>query len=178
MTIILLENKANPNALDEAGNTPLHWACARGILNIVNRLTDLKADVNIANKQGAVVSSNMLLHSLSLSWKSMNHDFYKYVSSFIFFPPLYYHNIYIFKALHKACGFGQNACVKKLIDCGAEVDLVDNKGNTGLHLASQLGFDLVVKFLLSKGAKTDVKNSDGKTAAEVALDPTIAALFN
>lgn len=81
--------------------------------------------------------------------------------------------------MHKACGFGQNACVKKLLDCGASVDAVDNKGNTGLHLASQLGFELVVKFLLSpKGkANKDIKNSDGKTAKEVALDSSIANLF-
>jgi ankyrin repeat protein len=79
--------------------------------------------------------------------------------------------------LHKACGFGQNACVKKLLDCGASIDAVDENGNTGLHLASRLGFDLVINFLISRGAKLDIKNSEGKTASEVALDASIAALF-
>mmetsp|Transcript_21019 Transcript_21019/g.27343 ORF Transcript_21019/g.27343 Transcript_21019/m.27343 type:complete len:84 (-) Transcript_21019:340-591(-) len=80
--------------------------------------------------------------------------------------------------MHKACGFGQLACVKKLFECGASLDAVDNSGNTALHLASQLGFEFVISYLMSKGAKTDIVNGNGKTPLDVALDSSIEALFN
>ena len=49
---ILLEADANPNATDDANSTPLHWAAARGVLNIVVRLSDKGADPNVATKTG------------------------------------------------------------------------------------------------------------------------------
>ena len=35
---MLLEHDANPNGADDAGATSMHWAAARGVLNIVVRL--------------------------------------------------------------------------------------------------------------------------------------------
>ena len=49
---ILLEADANPNATDDANSTPLHWAAARGVLNIIVRLSDKGADPNVATKTG------------------------------------------------------------------------------------------------------------------------------
>ena len=34
LVALLLEHNADPNSLDDQGNTAMHWGCARGILNI------------------------------------------------------------------------------------------------------------------------------------------------
>lgn len=49
------------NATDDQGNTGLHWACARGILNIVIRLCEKEADVNLKNKQVDTDSSRCVV---------------------------------------------------------------------------------------------------------------------
>lgn len=55
------------------GNTPLHYAACRGVLNIIVRLLGSGAEPDMANVQGST-------------------------------------------PLHKACMFGQNAVVKKLVE--------------------------------------------------------------
>ena len=37
LVVILLDNNVDVNSQDEVGNTALHWASARGILNIAIR---------------------------------------------------------------------------------------------------------------------------------------------
>ena len=48
----LMENGANPNAIDEYGNTPLHNATESGLDELVNTLIEKGADVNVANRDG------------------------------------------------------------------------------------------------------------------------------
>lgn len=59
--------------LVDPGNTALHYAAARGVLNIILRLLSSGAEPDVANVQGST-------------------------------------------PLHKACAFGQNAVVKKLVE--------------------------------------------------------------
>ncbi len=49
---LLLEYDASTNAPDDSGATALHWASARGVLNIVVRLTEKNADPNVAPRPG------------------------------------------------------------------------------------------------------------------------------
>ena len=42
---VLLASGADANATDESGNTTLHYAVSRGVLNIVVRLTSAGAEV-------------------------------------------------------------------------------------------------------------------------------------
>jgi len=46
---LLLEHKANPNAIQSEGNTPLHIACLKGDLKVVQLLLKYGADPNIRN---------------------------------------------------------------------------------------------------------------------------------
>ena len=48
----LIDAGADSNATDEEGNTCLHWAVSRGVLNIVVRLTNAGADISQSNNAG------------------------------------------------------------------------------------------------------------------------------
>src|SRR5262249_6009269 len=51
--------------------------------------------------------------------------------------------------------------VKLLLELGAELQAVNQAGNTALHGAAARGFNAVVQFLVERGARLDVKNRRG-----------------
>lgn len=53
----LLQNSADPNAVDNCGNTPLHIAAMAGQKDVVRSLLDAKADVTICNNDGESAAS-------------------------------------------------------------------------------------------------------------------------
>jgi len=55
-----------------------------------------------------------------------------------------------------------------LLEAGAPIDAVDNRGNTPLHEAAALGAVNAGEILLARGADTRVKNREGKTAKQLA----------
>jgi ankyrin repeat protein len=73
--------------------------------------------------------------------------------------------------------------VTSALTLGADVNEVNQTGNTALHGAASLGYDAVVKLLAEKGAPLNVKNARGQTplaaltagrgqAAAAAADPS------
>lgn len=48
----LVANGASVTCVDDAGNTPLHWAARRGILNPVQSLLNAGADIQALNDHG------------------------------------------------------------------------------------------------------------------------------
>jgi uncharacterized protein len=76
--------------------------------------------------------------------------------------------------------------VTSALSLGADVNAVNQAGNTALHGAASLGYDAVVQLLAEKGARLNVKNMRGQTplgaltggrgqaAAAGAADPSIA----
>jgi len=58
--------------------------------------------------------------------------------------------------------------VKVLIAAGADVNALDDAGETPLHYGAQASDD-IVKYLAEKGAKLDVKDKKGRTPVEMAL---------
>jgi uncharacterized protein len=61
------------------------------------------------------------------------------------------------------------ASIKLCLDAGADVNAVDNQGQTALHGAAQKGWDQVVQFLADHGAKLDVKDKRGRTPLDAAM---------
>ena len=59
---------------------------------------------------------------------------------------------------------GSPAVVKYLIDSGADVDVVDEKGKTALMWAAQHGRPAMVKALLRRGADARRRDRKGRTA--------------
>ena len=87
-------------------------------------------------------------------------------------PGLYY-------LLYSFCRDSDNIrYVEALLDYGADINFVDNHGNTALHLlmmdysinlnSRETIFREMIVFLLSHGADEAIKNNDGKTALQVA----------
>jgi ankyrin repeat protein len=58
--------------------------------------------------------------------------------------------------------------VKVLVAAGADVNAVNDAGDTPLHFGAQAS-DEIVKFLAGEGAKLDVKDKKGRTPVEMAL---------
>jgi ankyrin repeat protein len=61
------------------------------------------------------------------------------------------------------------ASIQLCLDAGADVNAVDNQGQTALHGAAQKGWDQVVQFLVDHTAKLDVKDKKGHTPLDAAM---------
>jgi hypothetical protein len=73
-----------------------------------------------------------------------------------------------YTALMMAANGGQEEAVRMLLEAGAEVDALDNHGNSPIMFAAQHGHDRIVRLLLDKGADRSVRGTHGKTAADIA----------
>jgi uncharacterized protein len=61
------------------------------------------------------------------------------------------------------------ASIELCLHAGADVNTLDNQGDTALHGAAQKGYDQVVQFLVDHGAKMDVKDKRGRTPLDAAM---------
>ena len=59
--------------------------------------------------------------------------------------------------------------VRELLDCGADVNVRNHKGQTALHCAAKAGFDQIVALLLDRGAEVNAKDDKGATPLATAL---------
>ena len=70
--------------------------------------------------------------------------------------------------IHKASYFGHDHVVSYLLECGADVNVVDVEGDTPLHDAAKLGHSACVKLLLEAGADKNAINNKKETPLELA----------
>ena len=73
-----------------------------------------------------------------------------------------------FSALTGAAFRGRDAIVETLIKHGAEVDQVNNKGQTALMFAAMFGQEGAVTTLIAHGADAELRTPEGKTAGDLA----------
>jgi uncharacterized protein len=69
--------------------------------------------------------------------------------------------------LHVAALFNQKGAAELLLAEGADVSLVDDKGNTALHMAAFLGHTEVVRVLLSASADPAIRNDLGFNSTDL-----------
>jgi ankyrin repeat protein len=67
------------------------------------------------------------------------------------------------RALHDAAGLGNIEAVKVLLASGADVNAINNDGETPLHIAAYSGMPDIAKLLLDAGADINAKTKEGKT---------------
>jgi ankyrin repeat protein len=60
------------------------------------------------------------------------------------------------------------ACLKLLIDAGADVNAKNAQGQTALHVASQRGYNKIVSLLAERGADLMARDADGHSALDYA----------
>ena len=60
-----------------------------------------------------------------------------------------------------------------LLDRGARIDEVDDRGRSALMDAAELDHAAVVELLLARGARRDLRDKEGKTAADLAATPQL-----
>ncbi len=68
---------------------------------------------------------------------------------------------------------GSVARIRALIDCGADVNARNHKGQTALHCAAKAGFVNIVSLLLEHGTEVDLQDDEGQTPLLTALRSTI-----
>ena len=70
----------------------------------------------------------------------------------------------------------RSTSIKLFVEAGADVDAINDLGNTALHYAALTGATRIVEYLAGTGAKLDIRNFQGKTALDLARGASGAAL--
>ena len=175
-----VEGKENVNALDERGNTALHYATIYQLDEEVQKLLDANANVYIRNKDGNTALHYATIHQRNeVVQKLLDANANPNISNNEGNTPLDIANnqgeigmIDVLKnrrtSLHKAICNKDLANVVALLEKKVNVDIPDADGNTPLHLATLYGLESVVQDLLKAKANPDILNNEGETALDIA----------
>jgi len=160
---LLEKDPALINASDEAGRTPLHWACRGVHIEVVKFLAGRGADVNARDANG--VSP---LHSVS---SRGNVEAAMVLLDRGAWPGAKMSDAST--ALHLAASNGHAEVVALLVERGAPLDVQDNREDTPLHAAARQGKWEVVGLLADRaaagqGAVLDRPDFDGCTILHAA----------
>eukprot|EP01118_Nematostelium_gracile_P006903 TRINITY_DN2230_c0_g3_i2.p1 TRINITY_DN2230_c0_g3~~TRINITY_DN2230_c0_g3_i2.p1 ORF type:complete len:471 (-),score=123.49 TRINITY_DN2230_c0_g3_i2:43-1455(-) len=143
-------NKFDLCAMDDEGNTPLHWAAVGGYVEIVKILIENGADVESKSRDGFTAMHTvaqedhsdvlrLLLENgakVDVPNKEDNHN----------------------TTLHYAACWGATECCKILLEKGANVDAKAQDDSTPLCFAAEKGHTIIAKMLIDHGAKLESKN--------------------
>jgi ankyrin repeat protein len=153
----LIAHGANVNAplprgqtvtfLNLTGATPFLLAAQTVDVPVMNLLVERGADPKITTKD----KSTALMAAAGLGYDEGRHTAWREAHSL--------------------------AAVKLVLDLGADVNAIDDNGNTALHGAAFTGANSVVRLLVEKGARLDVKNKLGYLPVTIAEGIHIAALL-
>lgn len=149
---ILAQNPAKLNATDEAGYTPLHWACMRAQWDVVRFLIDKGADLNVVGGDGGT----------QINW-AVHHDNVDVIALMIENgAKLNIRNKWGMTELHTAIWRGCINVVEYLLEHGSDPDIKTNEGWTAMHYAHRSGHDNIIEMLKKRGISTDVQDNQGR----------------
>ncbi|XP_065346711.1 uncharacterized protein LOC135943972 [Cloeon dipterum] len=155
---VLLVNNADVNAEYQfLGNTPLHHAALENYPEIVEKLVDYGADVNLQDKKGWTALHFAARYCPELIQKLLDHG-----------SDLTSNEQQEWRALNIAAERNQQLS-QKLLDHGADVNLKEQYGWTALHFAARYNPELIQK-LLEHGADVNLKTKHGWTALHFAAN--------
>lgn len=134
-------------SVDKWGRTALHEAVFRGEVEVVRVLVDMGVDVNVRDNKGRTA-----LYELACNVFDIDYSFVRDVPVDLFFG----------KKMSRVL-----ETVKFLIEKGANVNFVDDRGRTALHEAAARGELEVVRVLVNMGVDVNVRDNDGNTALHI-----------
>ncbi len=164
---LLLGAGADVNAVNDQGDTALHWAVRRGrSAEVVGLLLDAGADIDAVRRDGrtayalAIVTGQAsiaeLLASRGADTRLGALDAFVAgqggdVPAASATSP---ENARLFAQLAENGNIG---AVEAMLEAGVPVDAVDEFGSTALHWAAWKGTAALMRLLLSRGARTDIR---------------------
>jgi uncharacterized protein len=168
MVNLLLARGAKVNAPGRTDTTPLAAAAFNGSVSIIKMLLDAKADPTTADLTGKTAT----IYAAARGFKPIVEQF---LDAGVDVNEHYQHNLTL---LMWAAGHANDvpekegrALVSALIDRGAKLDEIDDRGMTALMISAELGHVETIQELVSRGAAKDLKSKQGKTATDYALSP-------
>jgi cytohesin len=180
---LLLDHGARVNAPDNFRDTPLHWACARGLRQVAECLLANGAELDAVNHAGqtplyrAIEASSVEVTKLLLARHAqvMARDNRGAT-------PLHHAARWCDAEAGPIGGLGgylmsgqphrdRARIAALLLDGGAEPDAADDDRMTPLHFAARDGFVEVAELLIAKGADVNARDRAGRTALYYAAQP-------
>jgi ankyrin repeat protein/8-oxo-dGTP pyrophosphatase MutT (NUDIX family) len=155
---LLIQHKANLNAVGASGQTPSSVAAFLGHKECLDTMIMAKADINIPDSHG----KRPLMLAATEGIKDMLSalmDAGAPVDSLVNFGR---------SALMPTASAGYRQCVESLIKAGANLDAQDHHGHTALMAAARSGKDQTLKALIRAGATLDIVGLDGLSATDYA----------
>ena len=149
-----LEAGANPNVLDENGDTPLAISAVESYFAISQLLLEFKADPNLGQLSPiliAVSNGDLALVKILLEAKANPNISYEMTTP-----------------LHNATLSGNTEISNLLVKFGAFTNIQDSRGNTPLHYAVYRANYVIAKILIDAGADPMIKDILGKTQIDFA----------
>ena len=161
-----LVKKADVNARDDGGYTPLHWAADKGHEKVAELLIVQGADVNardndrrtplypasLLTKTSSFMGDPMFLPDSDMVELLLDHGADVHVEDTDHITPL-----------HWAADQGRQDVAFFLLEKGAEINAKDLEGFTPLITAASEGYDHVAKLLIKKDANLNAQDLDGLT---------------
>lgn len=175
---ILLQKGANVDEEDFYGDTPLAASAWHDHANVAEMLISAGADINKRNKKGetpllkacsdtSVNVANLLLqHGADVNIPSVTSDGKTSMSPLMASVPSYYKKEVKGKKLSTMMDI-----MKNVLQHGAIVDAVDERGNTALHIAVETNEIHAVFLLIENNCDTSISNNKGLTPLGIALQP-------
>ncbi|KAF0323758.1 ankyrin [Colletotrichum asianum] len=156
---LLVESGADVSAKDCYGNTPLHIAASHELLDIIQVLLDAGADMNAVNNNGNPV----LHHALSDSPAATKFLIQAGADTSL-------RGQFGTTLLHLPKG--SEGLFDVLLDCGGDLEAVNDDGATPLHDTAAYGTAQHLQRLITVGANVNATTKKGETALHLtAGDP-------